>query len=382
MMETNLTDDQKMIRELISDFSENEIKPQASENERNSRFPSELISKLGELGFMGHFVPTEYGGSGLDYLSYIIAVEEISKACASTGIIVSAHNSLACGPIVYFGTEQQKQKYLPELSSGKKLGCFALSEPEAGSDATSIKTTAVKKGKHYIINGLKSWITNGSEADVAIVFASMDKEKGSRGISAFIVDLDSEGIEIGKSEQKLGIKASSTTQIIFDNCKVSSENLLGEEGEGFKIAMKTLDGGRIGVAAQAVGIAKAALEASIIYSKQRKAFNDTISNFQGIQFMLAEMTTKVEAARLLTWQAASLLDQGEKFTKQSAMAKLFAAETAMWVTTKAIQIHGGNGYTTDFPVERYFRDAKVTEIYEGTSEIQKIVIARQALSEY
>ncbi|HSG32559.1 MAG TPA: acyl-CoA dehydrogenase [Thermodesulfobacteriota bacterium] len=381
-METNLTDDQKMIRELISDYSEKEIKPEASENERNSRFPSELIAKLGELGFMGHFVPTEYGGSGLDYLSYIIAVEEISKACASTGIIVSAHNSLACSPIVYFGTEQQKQKYLTDLASGTKLGCFALSEPEAGSDATSIKTTAVKKEKHYIINGLKSWITNGSEADVAIVFASTDKDKGSRGISAFIVDLDSEGIEIGKSEHKLGIKASSTTQIIFDDCIVPAENLLGEEGEGFKIAMKTLDGGRIGVAAQAVGIARAALEASIIYSKQRKAFNDTISNFQGIQFMLADMSTKVEAARLLTWQAASLLDQGEKFTKQSAMAKLFAAETAMWVTTKAIQIHGGNGYTTDFPVERYFRDAKVTEIYEGTSEIQKIVIARQALNEY
>ena len=371
-----------MIRELISDYSEKEIKPEASENERNSRFPSELIAKLGELGFMGHFVPTEYGGSGLDYLSYIIAVEEISKACASTGIIVSAHNSLACSPIVYFGTEQQKQKYLTDLASGTKLGCFALSEPEAGSDATSIKTTAVKKEKHYIINGLKSWITNGSEADVAIVFASTDKDKGSRGISAFIVDLDSEGIEIGKSEHKLGIKASSTTQIIFDDCIVPAENLLGEEGEGFKIAMKTLDGGRIGVAAQAVGIARAALEASIIYSKQRKAFNDTISNFQGIQFMLADMSTKVEAARLLTWQAASLLDQGEKFTKQSAMAKLFAAETAMWVTTKAIQIHGGNGYTTDFPVERYFRDAKVTEIYEGTSEIQKIVIARQALNEY
>ena len=382
MLETSLTDDQKMIRDLISDFSENEIKPQASENERNSRFPSELIKKLSELGFMGHCVPTEYGGSGLDYLSYIISIEEISKACASTGIIVSAHNSLACSPIVYFGTKEQKQKYLPDLASGKRLGCFALSEPEAGSDATSIKTTAIKNRNNYILNGLKSWITNGSEADTAIVFTSTDKEKGSKGISVFIVDLDSPGIEIGKSEHKLGIKASSTTQIIFDNCKVPAENLLGTEGEGFKIAMKTLDGGRIGVAAQAVGIARAALESSVLYAKERKAFGDSISNFQGIQFMLAEMATRVEAARLLTWQAASLLDQDNKFTKQSAMAKLYAAETAMWVTTKAIQIHGGNGYTTDFPVERYFRDAKVTEIYEGTSEIQKIVIARQILNEF
>ncbi len=240
----------------------------------------------------------------------------------------------------------------------------------------------MKKDSGYILTGLKSWITNGSEADIAIVFASSDREKGSRGISAFIVDLESDEVEIGKSEHKLGIKASSTTQIIFDNCTVPEENLLGAEGEGFKLAMKTLDAGRIGVAAQAVGIARAALEASIVYSKQRKAFGDSISNFQGIQFMLADMSTRVEAARLLTWQAASLLDQGEKYTKQSAMAKLFGAEAAMWVTTKAIQIHGGNGYTTDFPVERYFRDAKVTEIYEGTSEIQKIVIARQTLNEY
>ena len=382
MFLSNLSEDQKMIHKLISDFSENEIKPVASENERNSRFPAELIKKLGELGFMGHFVPTEYGGCGLDYLSYIIAIEEISKACASTGIIVSAHNSLTCSPIIDFGTDGQKEKYLPDLSCGKKLGCFALSEPEAGSDAASIKTTAVKEGKHYIINGLKSWITNGSEADIAIFFVYTDRKLKSRGITAFIVDLDSPGIEIGKSEHKLGIKASSTTQTIFDNCKIPAENLLGSEGEGFKIAMKTLDGGRIGVAAQAVGIARAALEASVIYAKERKAFGDSISNFQGIQFMIADMSTRVEAARLLTWQAASLLNKGLKYTKQSAMAKLFAAETAMWVTTKAIQIHGGNGYTTDFPVERYFRDAKITEIYEGTSEIQRIVIARQTLSEF
>lgn len=377
-----LNEEQKMIQKLVSDFSENEIKPVASENEKESKFPTDIVKKLCELGFMGHFVPQEYGGSGLDYLSYIIAIEEISKACASTGIIVSAHNSLACTPIIEFGTEDQKNKYLPDLSSGKKLGCFALSEPEAGSDAVSIKTTAVKEGNHYIINGVKSWITNGSEAGVAIVFAFTDKSKKSRGITAFIADLDTPGVEIGKSEHKLGIKASSTTQIIFVNCKVPESNLLGEEGDGFKIAMKTLDDGRIGVAAQAVGIAQAALEASVVYAKERKAFGESISNFQGIQFMLADMSTRVEASRLLTWQAASLKDKGEKYTKQSAMAKLYSAETAMWVTTKAIQIHGGNGYTTDFPVERYFRDAKVTEIYEGTSEIQRIVIARQTLTEF
>ena len=371
-----------MIHKLISDFSENEIKPVASENERNSRFPSEIICKLADLGFLGHFVPEEYGGSNLDFLSYIVSIEEISKACASTAIIVSAHNSLVCNPIIEFGTNEQKLKYLPELANGKKLGCFALSEPEAGSDAASIKTTATKKANNYIINGIKSWITNGSEADIAIVFAFTDKSKKSRGISAFIVDLNTPGVQIGKAEHKLGIKASSTTQIIFDNCKIPEENLLGKEGEGFKVAMKTLDGGRIAVAAQAVGISQTALESAIKYSKERRSFGESISNFQGIQFMIADMTTKVEASRLLTWKSATLKSLGQKYTKYSAMAKLYAAETAMWVTTKAIQIHGGNGYTTDFPVERYFRDAKVTEIYEGTSEIQRIVIARQTLNEY
>lgn len=382
MLFSNFTEEQKMTSKLISDFSENEIKPVASENERESKFPSDIIKKLGELGFMGHFVPEVYGGSGLDYFSYIIAIEEISKACASTGIIVSAHNSLACNPIIDFGTYEQKSRYLPDLASVKKLGCFALSEPEAGSDAVSIKTSAAKSGDHYILNGTKCWITNGAEADIAIVFAYTEKSKASRGVSAFIVDLDTKGVEVGKSEHKLGIKASSTTQIIFNNCQVSKENLLGNEGEGFKIAMKILDAGRIGVAAQAVGIAQAALEASIKYAKERRSFEQPISNFQGVQFMLSDMSTRVEASRLLTWKAAMLKDKGEKYTKQSAMAKLYAAETAMWVTTKAVQIHGGNGYIVDYPVERYFRDAKVTEIYEGTSEIQRIVIARQTLNEY
>ncbi|MGH7884113.1 MAG: acyl-CoA dehydrogenase family protein, partial [Thermodesulfobacteriota bacterium] len=310
MLISNLSEEQKMIRKLISDFSKNEIKPAASENEREGNFPSDIIRKLGELGFMGHFVPEKYSGSGLDYLSYIIAIEEISKSCASTGIIVSAHNSLACTPIIDFGTEEQKNKYLPDLATGKKLGCFSLSEPEAGSDAASIKSTAVKDESSYILNGTKSWITNGSEADVGIVFAFTDRSKKNRGISAFIVDLDTPGVKIGKSERKLGIRASSTTQIIFDDCKVSKDNLLGKEGEGFKVAMKTLDSGRIGVAAQAVGIAQAALEASILYAKERKSFGESISNFQGIQFMIADISTRIEAARLLTCQAAMLKDNG------------------------------------------------------------------------
>lgn len=377
-----LNDEQKMIKKAISEFSEKEIAPVASDNERNNKYPADIISKLAELGFMGHFVPEVYSGSGLDFLSYIISIEEISKACASTGIIVSAHNSLVCSPILEFGTEEQRNKYLPDLSNGTKLGCFALSEPESGSDAASIRTTSKKVDDYYILNGVKNWITNGAEADISIVFAVMDKSKKTRGLNAFIVDLHNGAVSIGKSEHKLGIKASSTTQILFENCKLSSKCLLGSEGDGFKIAMKTLDGGRIGVAAQALGIAQAALEASVSYSKQRKAFGETISNFQGIQFMLADMATRIEASRHLTWNAAALKDKNEKYTKQSAMAKLFASETAMWVTTKAIQIHGGNGYTIDYPVERYFRDAKVTEIYEGTSEIQRLLIARQTLNEY
>jgi len=378
----NLNEEQLMIMKLVIDFSAKEIRPVASEHDRNSRFPAEIIHKLGELGFLGHYIPQKYGGSGLDFLSYIIAIENISNACASTGTIVMAHNSLTCSPINDFGNEEQKSKYLSELATGKNLGCFALSEPESGSDAASINTTAEKNGKYYIINGTKSWITNGAEADVAIVFTTTDKSKKSRGITAFIVDLTTPDLSVGKSEKKLGIKATSTTQFIFENVKVSECSLLGKEGEGFIIAMKTLDAGRIAVASQAVGIAQAALDASIVYSRERKTFGSPIFDHQGIQFMIADMSTKVEAARLLTWQASILKDRGIPYTKQSAMAKLYAAETAMWVTTKAIQIHGGNGYTTDYPVERYFRDAKITEIYEGTSEIQRIVIAKQTLNEY
>ena len=377
----NLSEEQKMVRNTSREFTENEIKPVAAINDREHKFPKEIIDKLGELGFMGMNVPEQYGGSGLDYLSYILALEEICKGCASTGAIMSVNNSLVSAPLKTFGNENQKSSFLKDLASGNKLGCFMLSEPEAGSDAASMKTTATLDGDNYILNGTKSWITNGAEADLAIVFASTDRSLKHKGVSAFIVDMKTTGVNIGKLEDKLGIRATSTAQVFFEDCKVPAQNLLGSEGEGFKIALYTLDGGRIGIAAQAVGIAQAALEESVRYAKERRAFGKTISDFQGLQFMIADMATRVEASRLLVWQAAVMKDRDERYSKQSAMAKLFAAETAMWVTTKAIQIHGGYGYTTDYPVERYFRDAKITEIYEGTSEIQRIVIARETLKE-
>lgn len=376
-----LTEEQQMIRDLARDFAENEIKPIAAEIDREGRFPSELVKKMGELGFMGIFVPEQYGGSGMDTFTYVLALEEVCKACASTGVIMSVNNSLVCEPIYRFGNEEQKKEYLPHLAKGEKLGCFSLSEPAAGSDAGSLRTTATRDGGYYVINGTKNWITNGPEADVIVLFASTDLSKKHRGITAFIVDKETPGVIVGKIEHKLGIRASSTSQIIFEDCRVPVENRLGQEGDGFKIAMQTLDGGRIGIGAQAVGIAQAAFEEAVRYSKEREAFNQPISNFQGIQFMIADMAMRIEAARLLVWQAARMKDRKVKFTKQSAMAKLFASETAMWVTTKAIQIHGGYGYTTDYPAERHFRDAKITEIYEGTSEIQRIVIASNVLKE-
>ncbi len=380
MLDSNLSQEQRLMRETVSQFAQEQIKPQATYTDKNSTFPKEIVESLFSLGFMGHFVDERYGGSGVDYLSYAIAVEEISKACASTGTIMTTHNSLACGSILDFGTEKQKQKYLALLCTDS-LGCFSLSEPESGSDAASIRTSAVKKDSFYVLNGVKSWVTNGSEAKFAVVFAKTDSVAGSRGITAFIVDLDSARISVGKLENKLGIKGSSTTQIIFENCEVPQDCVLGSEGEGFGIAMRTLDGGRIGIAAQALGIAQAVLDASLRYSLQRESFGQKISNFQAIQFMLADMATRIETSRLLTYKAALMKQRGEKYTKYSAMAKLHASETAMWVATKGIQLHGGNGYTTDYPVERHFRDAKITEIYEGTSEIQRIIIARQILSE-
>jgi len=376
-----LSEVQDMVLRTAREFTENEIKPVASKNDREHRFPKEVVDKLGELGFMGMMVPEEYEGGATDALSYAIAMEEISKGCAATGTIMTDQNTLACGPIYTFGNEHQKRTYLTELASGRKIGCFMLSEPEAGSDAASQKTTAALDGDHYVINGTKSWVTNGAEAEIAVVFASTDPTAKHKGISAFIVEMNTPGLNVGKLEDKLGVRASSTAQIFFEDCKVPASNILGKEGEGFKIALHTLDAGRIGVAAQAVGIAQAALEAAVSYAKERKAFGKPISDFQGLQFMIADMATKIQAARLLTWQAAVMKDNGMKYSKESAMAKVYAAETAMWVTTKAIQIHGGYGYTTDYPVERYFRDAKITEIYEGTSEIQRIVISREVLKE-
>lgn len=376
-----LTEEQGLIQKTAKDFSFDKIKPVAAKYDREGRFPKEIVDKLGELGFMGIMVPEEYGGSGFDCLSYVIALEEIAVSCASSAIIMSVNNSLVCDPIFTFGSEKQKLLYLPDLACGRKLGCFALSEPEAGSDPANMRTSAVRRGKSYVINGTKSWITNGAEADKAILFATTDHSKKHHGISAFIVDMDNPGIKIGKLEHKLGIKASSTAQLFFEDCKVPDTALLGEEGDGFKIAMSTLDGGRIGVAAQAVGIARAALEESVRYAKERKAFGKPISNFQGLQFMIADMATKIEASRLLTWQSAVMKDRKLNYSKKSAMAKLFSSETAMWVTTKAIQIHGGYGYTVDYPVERFFRDAKITEIYEGTSEIQRNIIARETIKE-
>jgi butyryl-CoA dehydrogenase len=376
-----LTEEQELIQKTAKDFSVNKIKPVAAKLDREGRFPKEIIEKLGELGFMGIMVPDEYGGSGFDCFTYVIALEEIAVSCASSAIIMSVNNSLVCDPIIAFGTEKQKRSYLPDLSCGRKLGCFALSEPEAGSDPASMRTSAVRRGKSYVINGTKSWITNGAEADTAILFATTDHSKKHHGISAFIIDMDNPGVKIGKLEHKLGIKASSTAQLFFENCQVPDTALLGEEGDGFKIAMSTLDGGRIGVAAQAVGIARAALEESVRYAKERKAFGKPISNFQGLQFMIADMATKIEASRLLTWQSAIMKDRKMNYSKKSAMAKLFSSETAMWVATKAIQVHGGYGYTIDYPVERFFRDAKITEIYEGTSEIQRNIIARETIKE-
>ncbi|MDA2920254.1 acyl-CoA dehydrogenase [Desulfobacterota bacterium AH_259_B03_O07] len=377
-----LTDEQKMIRDVARDFSENEIKPVAAELDSLGKFPAKLVKKMAELGFMGIFVPERYGGSGMDTFSYVLALEEICKACASTGVIMSVNNSLVCEPILRFGTEDQKKKYLPPLAKGEKLGCFSLSEPAAGSDAGSIRTTAVRNGQYYVINGTKNWVTNGSEADIVILFASVDLSKKHRGITGFMVEKETPGVIVGRKEDKLGIKASSTSQLIFEGCRVPVENRLGGEEKGFKMAMQTLDGGRIGIAAQAVGIAQAAFEEAARYSQDRESFGKRISKFQAIQFMLADMATRIEGARLLVWQAAMMKDRRKKYSKQSAMAKVFASETAMWVATKAIQIHGGYGYTTDYPVERHFRDAKITEIYEGTSEIQRIVIANEILKEF
>lgn len=371
----DLNKEQTMIRQLFRDFAETEAKPLAAEVDELERFPDETVEKMAKAGFMGIPYSREYGGQGGDTQMYAMCVEELSRVCATTGVIVSAHTSLCCDPIVKYGTKEQKETYLPALLSGKKIGAFGLTEPGAGTDAAGQQTKAVLKGDHYILNGTKLFITNGGKADVYIVFAMTSKELGTRGISAFIVEKGYEGFSIGKKELKLGIRGSSTTELVFENCVVPRANLLGDEGKGFGIAMGTLDGGRIGIAAQALGIAQGALDETVAYVKERKQFGRSISAFQNTQFQLANIKTQVEAARLLVYRAAWAKDTQKRYAEEAAMAKLFASETAMEVTTKCVQLHGGYGYTRDYPVERMMRDAKITEIYEGTSEVQRMVIA-------
>ena len=378
-MNFGLTREQELVRQMVREFAVNEVKPIAAEIDETERFPMENVKKMAELGMMGIPFPKELGGAGGDVLSYIITVEELSKVCGTTGVIVSAHTSLCASLIYENGTPAQKEKYLVPLAKGEKIGAFGLTEPGAGTDAAGQQTTAVLDGDNYILNGSKIFITNGGVADTFIVFAMTDKSQGTRGISAFIVEKGFPGFSIGKKEDKLGIRASSTTELIFENCIVPKENLIGKEGKGFGIAMKTLDGGRIGIAAQALGIAEGAYEETIKYMKERKQFGRSLSAFQGLQWMIAEMETKIEAAKLLVYKAAWLKQNKLPYSVDAAKAKLFAAEVAMDVTTKAVQLHGGYGYTKEYPVERMMRDAKITEIYEGTSEVQKMVIAGAAL---
>ncbi len=378
-MKLELNDQQKMIKKMVQEFAEKEIAPVAKELDKTGEYPIKILEKMAKLGLLGIVIPTEYGGAGLDIISYAIVVEEISKKCASTGVITSVHNSLVSYPIMKYGTDEQKKKYLPILAKGEKIGAFAGTEPNAGSDLGAMQTKAVLKGDHYVINGDKTFITSGDHAGIFIVFAVTDKEAGSKGISAFIVESDTPGFKVGSLFDKMGINANHVTELIFENMKVPKENILGKEGDGFKIALGTLDGGRIGIAAQAVGIAQAALDESIAYSKQRQQFGRPIAKFQAIQWMIAEMATRIEAARYLVLNAAYQKDKGERFSKEAAMAKLFASETAMECVIKGLQVHGGYGYTKEYTIERLFRDAKITEIYEGTSEVQKMVIAGSLL---
>lgn len=378
-MDYLLTEEQIMLKDMVSNFAKDKIAPVASENERNHRFPADIIKEAAELGLMGIAYPEEYGGAGMDYVSYMIAVEEISKACASTGVIVSAHSSLVCDPIFRFGTEEQKQKFLPDLLSGNKIGSFSLTEAGAGSDAGATKTTAVLDGDEWALNGSKLFATNGKEAEIFVLIASTEPELKTRGVSAFIIESDTPGYKIGKIEKKLGIRSSSTAEIILEDARIPKDNLLGELNKGFKVSMVTLDGGRLGIASQALGIAKAAIEDSVKYAKERHQFDQPIANFQAIQWMLADMEMEYEAAWLLTYRASLMKDKGIPYSKEAAMAKLKASEMCMDVARKAVQIHGGYGYTEDFNVERYYRDAKITELYEGTSEIQRLVISRYML---
>ena len=374
-MNFNLTKTQELFRQMIREFADKEVKPLAAEVDEQERFPQETVEKMAKLGLFGIPLEKEYGGAGGDNLMYTIAVEELSRACATTGVILSAHTSLCLSPIAQFGTEEQKRKYLPKLASGEWLGAFGLTEPNAGTDASAQQTTAVLEDEEWVLNGSKIFITNGGKAHVYVIIAMTDKSLGNKGISAFIVEAGTPGFEIGKKELKMGIRGSATTELIFTNCRIPKANLLGKIGGGFAIAMKTLDGGRIGIAAQALGIAQGAMDETVKYTKERKQFGKAIGKFQNTQFQMADLHTKVQAARLLVRSAAFKKDQGVPYSADAAMAKLFAAETAMEVTTKAVQFHGGYGYTREYPVERMMRDAKITEIYEGTSEVQRMVIA-------
>jgi len=378
-MKLELNEQQKMIQKMVREFAEKEVGPIAEELDKKAEYPHKTLEKMSKLGLLGIIIPTEYGGAGLDTISYSIVIEEISRKCASTGVITSVHNSLVAYPIMKHGTEEQKKKYLPILAKGEKIGAFAGTEPNAGTDLGAMQTTAKLKGDKYIINGDKTFITSGSEAGILIGFAVTDKEAGSKGISAFIIENTFKGFKVGSIFDKMGINANLVSELIFENMEVPKENLLGKEGDGFKIALSTLDGGRIGIASQAVGIAQAALDESIEYSKQRQQFGRPIAKFQAIQWMIADMATRIEASRLLVRNAAYTKDLGGRFSKEAAMAKLFASETAVDAANKAVQIHGGYGYTKEYTVERLFRDSKITEIYEGTSEVQKMVIAGSLL---
>jgi alkylation response protein AidB-like acyl-CoA dehydrogenase len=376
-----LTEEQIMIQTMVRDFAREVLLPSAMERDRTKEFPAENLKKMAELGLLGMMVPPKYNGAGVDTVSYVLALQEIAYACASTAVVMSVQNSIVCETINRFGTEDQKESYLKPLASGEVIGAFALTEPHAGSDPLSQSMSAVREGNHYILNGTKRFITSGKNAGVIIVTAKTDKTKRHKGISAFIVEKNTAGFSVGKTEEKMGLCASDTTDLHFEDCRVQAQNLLGQEGDGFKIAMTALDGGRIGIASQAVGVAKAALDAAVSYAKEREQFGEKISKFQGLRWMLADMATELEAARQLTFSAAAKKDRGEKFTMEASMAKLFASEMVNRVTAKALQIHGGYGYTKEYPVERFYRDARVFTIYEGTSEIQRVVIANHLLAD-
>ncbi len=378
-MDFQLTDEHRMVQAMVREFASKEILPRAAALDHTATFPADIIQKAAALGLMGMCVPETYGGAGMDAVSYVLAQEELARASAGVQTIITVNNSLVCDPIVRFGTEDQKRRYLPPLCSGASLGGYCLTEPAAGSDAMSLVTSARRDGDGWILRGTKSFVTNGVEADLYIVYARTGSEPGARGLSAFIVEKRPPGVTVGKVEKKLGIKCSSTAEIVFDECRVPAASMLGEPGAGGKVALTTLDGGRLGIAAQALGIARAALEEATAYAAARRQFGRTIGEFQAVQWMLADMATRIDAARLLVFRAADRRQQGVRYTKESSMAKLFASETAMWAAHKAVQIFGGYGYIQDYPVERYFRDAKITEIYEGTSEIQRLVIARHLL---